>query len=43
MAWPFIPTAIKSGTLYEVREDKESGEYTIVRHVIKNWPEMKTR
>ena len=36
MAWPFIPTAIKSGTLYEVREDKESGEYTIVRQVIKN-------
>jgi hypothetical protein len=39
MTW----SAIKSGTLYEVREDKESGEYTIVRHVIKNWPEMKTR
>jgi len=43
MTWSFIPTAITNGTLYEVREDKESGEYTIVRHVIKNWPEMKTR
>jgi len=43
MTWSFVPAAIKSGTLYEVREDKESGEYTVVRHVIRNWPDMKTR
>jgi hypothetical protein len=43
MTWSFMPTAINRGTLYEVREDKDTGEYTIVRHVIKNWPDMKTR
>jgi hypothetical protein len=43
MTWSFIPAVIANGTLYEIREDKESGEYTIVRYVIRNWPEMKIR
>jgi len=43
MTWSFIPAVIANGTLYEIGEEKESGEYTIVRHVIRNWPEMKIR
>jgi hypothetical protein len=42
MTWPAFPSAIKNGCLYEVREDKETGEYTIVRSRIKNWEKMKT-
>ena len=42
MTWPFIPTAIKHGCLYEVRSDKETGEVRIVRHRIKNWSRMAT-
>ena len=42
MTWPTFPSAIKNGSLYEVREDKETGEYTIVRSRIKNWERMKT-
>jgi len=43
MTWSFIPALVADGTLYQVREDKETGEYTIVRHVIKNWAEMKSQ
>jgi hypothetical protein len=42
MTWPAFPSAIKNGCLYEVREDKDTGEYTIVRSRIKNWEKMKT-
>jgi hypothetical protein len=42
MTWPAFPSAIKNGCLYEVREDKETGEYTIIRSRIKNWERMKT-
>ena len=38
---PFMPAVIKSGFLYEIRRDKETGEVTIVRHIIKNWDQMK--
>jgi len=41
MSFGTFPTAIKNGSLYEVREDKETGEYTIVRSRIKNWERMK--
>jgi hypothetical protein len=42
MSFGSFPAAIKNGSLYEVREDKETGEYTIVRSRIKNWEKMKT-
>jgi hypothetical protein len=32
---------IKAGYLYEVREDKEAGEFRIVRHRIRNWDQLK--
>ena len=38
---PFMPAVIKSGFLYEIRRDKETGEVTIVRHIIKNCDQMK--
>jgi hypothetical protein len=42
MIWPAFSSAIKNGAFYELREDKETGEYTIVRSRIKNWERMKT-
>lgn len=41
-AWLRFPSAIQGGFLYEVRTDKDSGEYFIVRSKIKNWAAMKT-
>jgi hypothetical protein len=41
MTWNFIPAAIKSGFLYEVHTDKETGEISIIRHKVKNWDAMK--
>ena len=42
MIWPAMPGAIQNGAFYEFREDKETGEYTIIRSRIKNWERMKT-
>jgi len=42
MTWTSIPAAILNGAFYELREDKDTGEYTIVRSRIKNWERMKT-
>ena len=42
MIWPAMPGAIQNGAFYEFREDKETGEYTIIRSRIKNWEKMKT-
>ena len=41
MSWRSFPSVIQSGFLYEVRTDKDSGEYFIVRSRIKNWSSMK--
>jgi hypothetical protein len=41
MAWPRIPALIKGGAVYEVRQDEETGETTIVRSRIRNWGQMK--
>jgi hypothetical protein len=41
MTWPRIPALIKGGALYEVRQDPETGETTVVRSRIKNWGLMK--
>jgi len=38
---PVPPYLIKAGFLYELREDKEAGEFRIVKHRIKNWDRMK--
>jgi len=38
---PFMPAVIKSGFFYEIRTDEETGEVTIVRHIIKNWDKIK--
>lgn len=43
MFWSSFPSAIQGGFLYEVRTDKDSGEYFIIRSKIKNWLEMKFR
>lgn len=34
-------SCIKRGFLYDVRENKDTGEYQIVRYRIKNWSLMK--
>jgi len=34
---PFFPASIKDGFLYEIREDEDTGEITIVRHKVLNW------
>ncbi len=41
MNWPFIPSLIKMGFLYEVRENEETGDIKVVRHKIKNWEGFK--
>ena len=38
---PFAPVLIKNGSVYEIRENKETGDITIVRHKIKNWDQIK--
>ena len=38
---PVRPYLIKAGFLYELREDKEAGEFQIIKHRIKNWDRMK--
>ncbi len=40
--WKPAPAAIKNGAFYEMREDKDTGEYTVVRSKIKNWAAMKS-
>lgn len=39
---PFIPAVIKSGFLYEIRKDEETGEVTVVRHKITNWDKFES-
>ncbi|MCX6569190.1 MAG: 6-bladed beta-propeller [Candidatus Aminicenantes bacterium] len=41
--WASWPTAIRSGFLYEVREDPETSEYLVIRQKITNWEAMKSR
>jgi hypothetical protein len=38
---PFMPEAIRGGSIYEIRRDAE-GETRIIRHKVMNWAEMKT-
>jgi hypothetical protein len=37
---PFMPEAIRGGSVYEIRRDAE-GETRIIRHKVVNWAEMK--
>jgi len=41
MNWPFIPSLIKKGYLYEVREIEDPGEIKVLRHKINNWDEFR--
>ena len=41
MSWRTFPAVIRAGCFYQVREDKETNEYQIVRFRIKNWGRMK--
>ncbi|MCX6563392.1 MAG: 6-bladed beta-propeller [Candidatus Aminicenantes bacterium] len=41
MSWRTFPSVIQAGYFYQVREDKETNEYQIVRFRIKNWERMK--
>jgi hypothetical protein len=43
MTWGFLPQVIKDGFFYEVRQDKETGDTRIVRHLIKNWDDFKEK
>ncbi len=43
MTWASRPAAIRSGFLYEVREDPETSEYLVIRQKITNWEAMKAR
>ncbi len=43
MTWISRPDAIRSGFLYEVREDPETSEYLVIRQKIMNWEAMKSR
>ena len=43
MTWASWPSAIRSGFLYEVREDPETSEYLVIRQEITNWEAMKSR
>jgi hypothetical protein len=43
MVWTVRPAAIRSGYLYDVREDPETNEYLVVRQKIMNWEAMKSR
>jgi hypothetical protein len=37
---PVRPSLIKAGFLYEMREDKQAGEFQIIKHRIKNWDRL---
>jgi len=37
----FRPIFMKAGFLYEARENKETGDFAIIRHKIKNWDQIK--
>jgi len=41
MKFHFKPVVIKAGFAYEIRENKETGDFKIVRHIIKNWEQIK--
>jgi len=41
MKWPFVPSLVKGGFLYEVSENVETGDVKIFRHKINNWQEFK--
>lgn len=41
MNWPSIPSLIMKGFLYEVREGKDTGDVTVLRHKINNWEEFR--
>jgi hypothetical protein len=41
MVWPRIPAVIRGGAFYDVRQDEETGETTVVRSRIRNWDKMK--
>lgn len=43
MTWISRPDAIRSGFLYEVREDPETSEFLVIRQKIMNWEAMKAR
>jgi sugar lactone lactonase YvrE len=43
MKLPFKPALIKVGFVYEIREDKESGDFKIIRYKIRNWEQIKDR
>jgi len=38
---PFIPEIIKSGSMYEIRKNEETGDIKIVRYKVKNWDQIK--
>lgn len=42
MSWPFVPQVVKSGFLYEVRQDEEAGLTKIVRHKVANWADFRS-
>jgi hypothetical protein len=37
MKLDFRPFLIKRGAIYEIREDKETGDFKIIRYRVKNW------
>ena len=41
MNWRTFPSVIRAGYFHQVREDKETNEYQVVRFRIKNWERMK--
>lgn len=41
MKLPFSPVLIKAGFVYEIRENKDTGEIKIIRHKIKNWDQIR--
>jgi hypothetical protein len=43
MKLPFKTALIKVGFVYEIREDKESGDFKIIRYKIRNWEQIKDR
>lgn len=40
--WPFLPQAMRSGFLYDAREDEAQGLFKVVRFKIVNWGDLKT-
>lgn len=41
MKLPFKAALIKAGLVYEIREDKETADFKIIRHKIRNWEQIK--